>query len=142
MKEYGPLNQRPQNAKELYNYRHSGLRNEIERIFGVAKKRFQILVVMKSYDFPFQCDLVLCALMLHNFIRSNQLYEDEYNIPEAAAVGGGVNNDDDDDDVEEVLGNNHALKQWRLDIATVMWDDYVIYANEAGYVSEDEDEDI
>ena len=77
LKEFGPLNQRPQNAKELYNYRHSGLRKEIERIFGVAKKRFQILVVIKSYDFPFQCDLVLCALMLHNFIRSNQLY----NIP-------------------------------------------------------------
>ena len=97
---------------------------------------------MKSYDFPFQCDLVMCALMLHKFIRLNQLYEDEYNIPEAAGVGGGVNNDDDDDDVEEVLGNNHALKQWRLDTATAMWDDYVIYAIEAGYVSKEEDEDI
>jgi hypothetical protein len=43
---------------------------------------------------------------------------------------------------EEVLGNNNALKQWRLDIATAMWDDYVIYANEAGYDSEEEDEDI
>ena len=97
---------------------------------------------MKSYDFPFQCDLVMCELILHNFIRPNQLYEDEYNIPEASGAGEGVNNDNVDDDAEEVLGNNHALKQWRLDIATVMWDDYVIYANEAGYVSEDEDEDI
>ena len=83
----------------------------------------------------------MCALMLHNFIRSNQLYDDEDIIPEEAGAGVGVNNDDDDD-VEEVLGNNNALKQWWLDIATAMWDDYVIYANEAGYDSEEEDEDI
>ena len=72
---------------------------------------------------------------MHNFIRSNQLYEDEYNEPKVAGADGGVNNDDDDD-VEEVLGNNNAPKQWRLDIATAMWDDYVIYANEPGYAYE------
>ena len=70
--------------------------------------------------------------MLHNFIRSNQLYDDEVNIPEGAGAGVGVNNDCDD--VKEVLGNNNALKQWRLDIATAMWDDNVIYANEAGSI--------
>ena len=69
------------------------------------------------------------------------MYEDEYNVPEVARADGGINNNDDDD-VEEVLGNNNALKQWRLDIATAMWDDCVIYANEAGYASEEEDEDI
>ena len=83
-----------------------------------------------------------CCITLSAQISCITYRSIEYNIPEAAAVGGGVNNDDDDDDVEEVLGNNHVLKQWRLDIATAMWDDYVIYANEAGYVSEEEDEDI
>ncbi len=31
--------QKPKNPKELFNLRHSSLRNVIERIFGVAKKR-------------------------------------------------------------------------------------------------------
>jgi len=32
----------PQNAKELFNHRHSSLRNVIERTFGVMRKRFLI----------------------------------------------------------------------------------------------------
>src|SRR5215471_13726721 len=36
-------NCRPRNEKELYNLRHASLRNVIERIFGVSKKRFKIL---------------------------------------------------------------------------------------------------
>ena len=74
LKEWAIGNRKPQNAKELYNLRHSSLRNAIERIFGVVKKRFPILVVMRSFEFSFQCDRVLRALMLHNFIRPNQLY--------------------------------------------------------------------
>ena len=60
LREWALGNRRPQNAKELFNLRHSSLRNAIERIFGVIKKRFPILVEMSPYTFPFQTDLVLC----------------------------------------------------------------------------------
>jgi hypothetical protein len=30
---------------------------------------------MRSFDFSFQCDLVLCAVMVHNF---TQVYEDQF----------------------------------------------------------------
>ncbi|XP_074337288.1 uncharacterized protein LOC141674484 [Apium graveolens] len=33
----------PRNARELFNHRHSSLRNAIERAFGVLKKRFPII---------------------------------------------------------------------------------------------------
>ena len=33
---------RPEGAKELFNYRHSSLRNVIERCFGVLKARFPV----------------------------------------------------------------------------------------------------
>lgn len=78
---------------------------------------------MRSFDFSFQCDLVLCAMMVHNFIRVTQVYEDEfYNENDLPDVP-------DDDDVPEVEmgGNAIALNQWRNGIAKAMWDDYVLH---------------
>jgi hypothetical protein len=94
--------------KELYNLRHSSLRNAIERIYGVVKKRFPIIVTMRSFDFSFQCDLVLCAMMVHNFIRFTQVYEDElYNENDVPDVP-------DDDNVPEVeMGGNARDLLWR-----------------------------
>ena len=40
---------RPQGRHELFNYRHSSLRNVIERCFGVLKARFPILKLMPNY---------------------------------------------------------------------------------------------
>ena len=37
------------NAKELFNLRHASLRNIIERIFGVVKRRFQIFDKTPEY---------------------------------------------------------------------------------------------
>ena len=140
LKEWAQGNRRPQNAKELYNLRHSALRNVIERIFGVVEKRFPILVEMSPYAFPFQCDLVLTAMVLHNFIRSHQLNEDEFDVPDVE--NNNADNDDDKiDEVAEVLGNGNELKQWRDGISTAMWNDYVAYIQENGYGSEGEDDD-
>ena len=118
-KEWAIGKRKPQNAKELYNLRHSSLRNAIERIFGVVKKGFPILVVMRSFEFSFQCDLGLCALMSHNFIRLNQLYEDEF-------YQGQIDDDQPDDvnDEVEIVGNARALNEWRNGIATAMWEEY------------------
>ena len=41
LKEYSAHGQ--ENAEELFNHRHSFLRNVIERTFGVLKKRFPII---------------------------------------------------------------------------------------------------
>jgi hypothetical protein len=60
---------RPRNAKELFNLRHSSLRNAIERIFGVVKKRFPILKKQLEYDYVVQVQLVNALCCLHNFIR-------------------------------------------------------------------------
>jgi hypothetical protein len=38
LKEVRQANQKPENVKELFNLRHSSLRNVIERIFGVLKR--------------------------------------------------------------------------------------------------------
>lgn len=41
LKEYS--SRAPENAQEIFNHRHSSLRNVIERAFGVLKKRFPII---------------------------------------------------------------------------------------------------
>ena len=63
----------PKNAKELYNLRHSSLRNIIERSFGILKKRFGLLNQLQTYTYGVKKanSLILCAFAIHTFIRSN-----------------------------------------------------------------------
>ncbi|KAH9013585.1 hypothetical protein EDB84DRAFT_1261993, partial [Lactarius hengduanensis] len=48
---------------------HARLRNVIERIFGVIKRRFKVLVIAQEYSFAMQSKLISGLAMLHNFIR-------------------------------------------------------------------------
>src|SRR5690349_4464280 len=60
---------RPQDYKELFNLRHSQARNVIERIFGILKKRFPIIVQAPEFSLSMQSKLVIACCVLHNFIR-------------------------------------------------------------------------
>src|SRR5271170_990693 len=71
---------RPRNAKELFNLRHSSLRNAIERIFGVLKKRFPILKKQLEYDYDIQVQLVNALCCLHNFIRREGDSDSEFEL--------------------------------------------------------------
>ncbi|KAL2232328.1 UNVERIFIED_CONTAM: hypothetical protein Sindi_1412800 [Sesamum indicum] len=63
-------NQQAHSPKELFNQRHSQLRNVIERAFGVLKNRFPILKgPMPPYSLDRQRDLVIACCVIHNFIR-------------------------------------------------------------------------
>ena len=78
---------------------------------------------MPSFYFPFQCELVSCCMLIHNFIRRNQVYLDGFD-----------NNDDvvnevevHDNVVEEEGALGHALNAWRDQIAYSMWLAYLAY---------------
>jgi DDE superfamily endonuclease len=70
LKEVRQRNNKLANAKELFNLRHSSLRNAVERIFGVLKRQWQILAGKGcEYSIDTQGD-VFCALVgLFNFGR-------------------------------------------------------------------------
>ncbi|KAF7322186.1 putative nuclease HARBI1-like protein [Mycena kentingensis (nom. inval.)] len=73
----------PENAEELFNLRHAKLRNAVERIFGVDKRRFRILTARPECSYTAQAMIVCAAAALHNFLRVheplNHLQEgDEY----------------------------------------------------------------
>jgi hypothetical protein len=58
----------PQNCEELFNLRHVQAHNIIERIFGVIKKWWHILIMPPSYDMKIQAHIPAALAALHNFI--------------------------------------------------------------------------
>jgi hypothetical protein len=82
LKEWAKCNKRPQNAKELFNLRHARLRNIIERIFGVIKKRFKILTLPRAFKLEAQAQVVRALCVLHNILcdlgeGDNEVLEEE-----------------------------------------------------------------
>ena len=116
----------PKNAKELYNMRHSSLRNVIERIYGVVKARFPILRDMPhGYTIETQSNIVLSAFLIHNFIRMHQEEVDDFDNFEAEEENGG---EPDLNNIEElpIEENNNEAQVWRQSIADMMWADWQI----------------
>ena len=68
LKEYSV--HQPENAREVFNLRHSSLRNAIERAFGVLKKRFPIIASGTEPHYPVdtQFDIILACCILHNYL--------------------------------------------------------------------------
>lgn len=69
--------QRPQNPKELFNLRHFSLRNVIEHIFGVSKKRFPCLKTAMEFSKETKVDIVYAVTALHNFIVMHPPQDEE-----------------------------------------------------------------
>ncbi|KAI5330553.1 hypothetical protein L3X38_029951 [Prunus dulcis] len=127
----------PQDAKELFNQRHSMLRNASDRIFGALKARFPILMAAPPYPLQTQVKLVVAACALHNYMRREKpddwifkMYEKdtilqmEESLPplevepmmhfEASAM-----------DIAFGTEELEFTSQLRDSIATEMWDDYI-----------------
>ncbi|XLT04220.1 hypothetical protein HN51_042969, partial [Arachis hypogaea] len=68
LKEYARRG--PEIEKKLFNLRHTSMRNVIERLFGVLKKRFAIITsgTELHYDFEIMTEIVLTCFILHNFL--------------------------------------------------------------------------
>lgn len=78
LKEFGRGRQAPQTKEELFNLRHAMLRNVIERIFGILKRRFPVLSTPVQYDYAFQVELVMALCVVHNSVRVHGCRNDIY----------------------------------------------------------------
>ncbi|XP_047258411.1 protein ALP1-like, partial [Capsicum annuum] len=69
LKEYS-RNNPPRNSHELFNLRHSSLRNAIEHAFGVLKQRFPIIssLTESSYGIETQKLIIFACCVLHNYL--------------------------------------------------------------------------
>nr|XP_048322535.1 uncharacterized protein LOC125420021 [Ziziphus jujuba var. spinosa] len=130
LQEYHGRGRQPRGPKELFNYRHSSLRNVIERCFGVLKARFRILKMMPPYKQSRQPLIVIACCTLHNFIRKwaqndvmfTQWEEEEQEIEDEEASTSGSNNSIDLSDEAAT-----AMAAYRNQLSQVMWHDYVIH---------------
>jgi len=131
LQEQGRSNQRPSNAKELFNLRHAQLRNHVERIIGVLKMRFPILKCASHYPIDTQRDIVLAACVLHNFIKQND-GADQWLSEDIMAVSPSeiVDIPDGDQNYREDVTLNEQRRAGNLrrnQIAQDMWDDYIAH---------------
>ncbi|PPD92929.1 hypothetical protein GOBAR_DD10135 [Gossypium barbadense] len=112
----------PENAKELFNLRHSSLRITVESVFGILKKRFRVLDAEPFWNFQTQVDIVLACCIIHNHIMgvdpSDLLNQGLYEVSESDSI---IQTLTEREERQEV-------REWstkRDEIAQTMWADYM-----------------
>jgi hypothetical protein len=115
---------RPKNYRELFNLRHAQVRNVIERIFGVVKRRFRLLVVAPEYNLATQAKMVPAICVLHNFIRihdvddiptanDTHIQAEQPLMPIMEGLGGDIS-----------TAERNRATELRESIAKAMWESY------------------
>lgn len=132
---------RPQTKEELFNLQHAQLRNVIERMFGVLRRRFRILNCRPEYSLDTQAQLVIVACALHNFIRhrangeDDEFYKEVDSTREDNVSNQSLNIDGENENIgeEEHAGDMKEMVAERDKRAREMWKDYVRYQNNLRY---------
>uniref|UniRef100_A0A830B8Q6 Putative nuclease harbi1 n=1 Tax=Phtheirospermum japonicum TaxID=374723 RepID=A0A830B8Q6_9LAMI len=112
----------PKGPEELFNKRHSRLRNVVERAFGVLKVRFPILKgPMPRYSIRRQVNIVIACVVLHNWLRAN--YRDDWFFTRAER--GEFDPDENADNEHHILRQSQQdvdiQSQFRDTLAASMW---------------------
>ncbi|XP_042485251.1 uncharacterized protein LOC122065513 [Macadamia integrifolia] len=133
-REWRNSNVSPANNKELFNLRHSRLRNIIERVFGPLKSRFKILKSQSEYPFKTQARIVQACVMIHNHILTQNSVQEEEEWLEQENVVTGENtneeaedndeNSDEDSDVDDE-DDNFDQDQFREEMVDYMWNNWM-----------------
>lgn len=123
LQEWCRGNAGPRNREELFNLQHSALRNVIERIFGIVKRRFRILVVPAEYDMDVQARIPPALCAIHNLIYRY----DPDDVLESWETSSEVSSEQGDDLAESIpsRGVMREAAEWRDVIAEQMWWDYL-----------------
>lgn len=113
----------PRNREELFNLRHAMARNPIERIFGIVKRRFPILVRPPEYSMDIQARIPCALAAVDNVIRLHDPFEihdfeETITDPSPGECNGTlVERPPTDEEKEEA-------ESFRDIIAQAMWEDY------------------
>jgi hypothetical protein len=115
---------RPETPEELFNLRHSSMRSAIERIFGVFKRKFQIMAKPTEYKIEDQVRLVVALTAVFNFIAQrdrnhaqfDKQIEPTFVAPESPAAPAAPPN---------LKEEKEIMKKMRDTIAREMWADYL-----------------
>ena len=111
---------------ELFNYRHSSLRNVIERAFGVLKARFPILKSMPNYPLPRKKLIPIACCTLHNFIKMEDRADQLFTLygREGLTIDEEISVSLVRDDIRVDLSQQHQMSIVRESIADQLWNEY------------------
>jgi len=120
LQEWESGQNRPQNAREIYNLRHAQLRQCIERAFGYTYGKFRILrEPLMFQDVNKQNAIIYCIFGLHNFIlRREGIDEGQFLAPDDF-----VTHDIEVEPAEDL--DDEAGRRTRDVIANRLWDLYL-----------------
>ena len=113
------------NKEELFNLRHAQARNVIERIFGVLKKRWDILNRAPQYNMEIQAKIPAALAALHNFIMDYDETDLDHYLNEFADLEPTNNGDLGDGGIGAAERARANTK--RDQIAMAMWNRYQQY---------------
>jgi hypothetical protein len=130
---------RPKNKEELFNLRHSSARNVIERIFGVLKRCFRVLLLTPEYSLEIQARIPAALCAIHNFICIHDPIDEVMYTDDDDSNNGVVFNDDT---IEAVAAEVDQPLARRDRIAQQMWDDYLAIRMERAIDNDNDNEDL
>ena len=118
---------KPENAKELFNLRYASLRNVVERIFSVVKRKYQVLRTPSEYSIDTQTRIILACCTLHNYVRSIEGEKADIWLETESTTEG--RKETVQPAVVMPIGgvSSKRMDQFRDDIAKKMWEDYQEY---------------
>ncbi|CAH9145871.1 unnamed protein product [Cuscuta epithymum] len=116
----------PKTMRELFNLRHSTLRNAIERAFGVLKKRFPIMASADepNFDVRTHTRIILACCILHNFLMGvdpDEVILREVDEELANRTDAEHENQADDVNEEDDVARGQVVRDR---IGNAMWRDY------------------
>lgn len=108
----------------MFNLRHASARNVIERIFGVLKQRFRILLLAPQYSLEIQARIPAALAAIHNFICEHSDADDDNPLKMNGGDMVNAGHDGDSNEDDGPILNNVDVDERRDQIARAMWDDY------------------
>jgi hypothetical protein len=102
-------------------------RNVIERIFGVLKQCFRILLLASQYSLKIQAQIPAALAAIHNFICAHSDADNDNPLKMNGGETGDMANAGHYDNPDEDDGlnfNNDNVDERRDQITQAMWDDY------------------
>jgi hypothetical protein len=133
LKEQHVLGKKPENSKELFNLRHASLRNVVERIFGVLKRKYQILQSPSEYSMETQTRIILACIALHNWVRQKEGRSADCLLePETAQQRGVRERKQPNIEYPEGVITSKKMDKFRDKLAEQIWADYQKYLKDGG----------
>jgi hypothetical protein len=137
LKEQRLAGKKPENSKELFNLRHSSLRNAIERIFGILKRKYHILQSPLEYSIDTQTRVIFACTALHNWVRFSEGDRADILLESESTLGKKVQDIQPAIVYPEGAITSKKMDAFRDQLAEKMWADYQRYLYNSNTIEED-----